>query len=128
MWKVEDFGSGALLFTAATDSLRVGITNWGGAITKIETFDQHGHMDHIAFGHDDCASYQGEKTRFFGCITGRFANRIARGRFALNGKEYTVRMTSLERDVVFYFLFLFFFFSFFQASHQQRSEQLAWWN
>lgn len=88
MFSVSDFGDGSLHFKAETSNIRVGITNFGGAVTFIETKDRSGHWDHVCFGHDDLASYKSDRNRFFGCITGRFANRIAKGRFSLNGKEY----------------------------------------
>ncbi len=88
MWETSDWGSGAFLFTAARDDIIVSITNYGGAITAIQTKDKACHWDHVALGHDSLADYRSQRNRFFGCITGRFCNRIANGLFSLNGVSY----------------------------------------
>lgn len=53
-------------------------TNYGVLVTELHTRDRHGKLGNVVLGFDTLARYlQGHP--FFGCIAGRFANRIARG-------------------------------------------------
>jgi aldose 1-epimerase len=60
---------------------------YGGIITVIRTPDRAGRFDDIVFGFDSLAGYLGESP-YFGAIVGRYANRIARGEFTLDGSTY----------------------------------------
>jgi aldose 1-epimerase len=83
-------GSAVDLYTLTNDNgLEVKITNYGGTIVSLVAPDQHGHLDDIVLGFDTLEAYL-EKSPFFGCITGRFANRIAQAKFTLNGVEYAL--------------------------------------
>ena len=72
-----------------TNSLgfEVSITNYGGAITSLKTPDRNGHFGDIVLGFETLDEYV-HNPRYFGALIGRHANRIARGRFSLNGVEY----------------------------------------
>lgn len=59
----------------------------GGCITAIDTPDRHGHMGDIVLGYRGLKGYDSDNT-YFGAIVGRYANRIAKGTFTLNGKTY----------------------------------------
>jgi aldose 1-epimerase len=65
----------------------VSITNYGGAITSLKTPDRNGRFGDIVLSFETIAEYVGNP-RYFGALIGRHANRIARGRFSLNGVEY----------------------------------------
>jgi len=78
------------LFTLTNDGgTAIGITNYGGIVTSILAPDRAGNLADVVLGFDDLADYAGNRP-FFGCIAGRFANRIARGRFILDGREYSL--------------------------------------
>jgi aldose 1-epimerase len=78
------------LYTLSNESgAKVSITNYGGTVTSIVVPDKNGKMDDVVLGFDSVAEYV-EKSPYFGCITGRYANRIANGKFTLDGKDYTV--------------------------------------
>jgi len=72
-----------------TNSLgfEVSITNYGGAITSLKTPDRHGHFGDIVLGFESLDEYRCNP-RYFGALIGRHANRIAGGRFSLDGVEY----------------------------------------
>lgn len=59
----------------------------GGCITEIDTPDRHGRFDNIVLGHADLKGYN-SNVGYFGAIVGRYANRIAKGTFTLNGTTY----------------------------------------
>jgi len=67
--------------------MQVGIINYGARIVSIVVPDRHGKMADVVLGFDDLQGYLG-KDPFFGATVGRYANRIAKGRFKLDGVEY----------------------------------------
>jgi aldose 1-epimerase len=71
----------------------VQITNFGGIIVSFNVPDKNGKLDSIVLGKDTLAEYEAGHP-FFGCITGRYANRIAKGRFTLEGKEYKLHVNN----------------------------------
>ena len=71
------------------NGMKVKITNYGGIITEIHVPDRDGKFADVVLGHDNLKSYL-DGHPYFGAITGRVANRIAKGKFTLDGKEYTL--------------------------------------
>jgi aldose 1-epimerase len=67
--------------------MRVRILTYGGIIQTIEVPDRRGRTANVALGFDNLTDYV-ERSPYFGCITGRYANRIALGRFTLDGVTY----------------------------------------
>lgn len=65
----------------------VKITNYGGIITELWVPDSEGNLDDVVLGFDTIGDYE-EKSPYFGCIIGRYANRIAKGKFVLDGVIY----------------------------------------
>src|SRR5690606_37958273 len=63
------------------------VLTWGGVVQSIRVPDRHGRIEDVALGFDTLAHYL-ERGRYFGAVIGRFANRIAGGRFTLDGVEY----------------------------------------
>jgi aldose 1-epimerase len=63
------------------------ISNYGGLVTSLRVPDRSGHLGDVVLGYDNLASYIKE-TPYFGALIGRYGNRIARGKFTLDGKEY----------------------------------------
>ncbi len=87
-------GETADLFTLTNATgIEVRITNFGGTVQSIKTPDRSGRLADIVLGFDDFASYLSRRT-FFGAAIGRYGNRIAKGRFALNGAEYTLALNN----------------------------------
>jgi aldose 1-epimerase len=75
------------------NKLEVRVINYGGIITAIKTPDKNGLLEDIVLGYDSLSGYLKE-TPYFGALVGRFANRIAKGKFTLDGKEYTLAQNS----------------------------------
>jgi aldose 1-epimerase len=67
----------------------VAITNLGGHIVSILAPDRAGRTVDVTLGYRDFAGYLGDAS-YFGSIVGRYANRIAKGRFTLDGKTYSL--------------------------------------
>src|SRR3954462_10160742 len=73
--------------------IEVQVTNYGGIITSIKTPDRAGRLADIVLGYDSLAGYLRDSP-YFGAIVGRYANRIARGKFTLDGKTYTLAVNN----------------------------------
>jgi len=87
------------LFTLTNDNLvRIQITNYGAIITSIVTPDRNGKMDNIACGFDKLEDYLSAEYLgsypYFGAICGRCCNRIAEGKFTLDGKNYSLAVNN----------------------------------
>lgn len=66
---------------------RVSVITYGGAITSLWTPDRHGAFGDIVLGFETLEQYT-SNPRYFGALIGRHGNRIAQGRFTLDGVEY----------------------------------------
>ncbi len=66
------------------------ITNYGGIVVSFIAPDKNGEMADVVLGFDSADEYVSKESPYFGCITGRYANRIAKGKFTLDGQEYTL--------------------------------------
>ena len=71
------------------------VTNYGGIVTHLIVPDKSGKMGDVVLGYDNLADYI-KASPYFGCIVGRYGNRIAKGKFKLNGKEYTLAVNNGE--------------------------------
>lgn len=71
------------------NGLKARLITWGATLTELHVPDKNGTLADVVLGFDDLASYL-ENPAYFGCTTGRVANRIAKARFTLNGKEYAL--------------------------------------
>ncbi|HEY7117917.1 MAG TPA: aldose epimerase family protein [Tepidisphaeraceae bacterium] len=65
------------------------IITYGATLTEVWTPDKSGNKADVVLGFDNIKDYQ-DKSPFFGATTGRIANRIAKGKFTIEGKPYQV--------------------------------------
>ncbi len=72
-----------------SSGIEMTVLTYGGVIMSLRTPDRTGAFDDIVLGFDDLKSYI-EKSPYFGSLIGRYGNRIAKGRFTLDGKAYTL--------------------------------------
>jgi aldose 1-epimerase len=94
--KVNDFGKTA----DGTPVKQYTLTNSQGVVVKLisrgatlqewHVPDKNGQKADVVFGFDNIAGYESPANGYFGCTTGRVANRIAKGKFTIDGKEYQV--------------------------------------
>ena len=83
-------GTETTLYTLTnTNGVSVSITNYGGRITSIKVPDKKGVMGDIVLGYDSVAGYVADNS-YQGSLVGRYANRIAKGQFVLDGKPYAL--------------------------------------
>lgn len=81
-------GKAVSLFTCTnSQGLVLGLTDYGARIVSLQVPDRVGKFANVTLGFDSLDKYLAH-TSYMGCTTGRYANRIARGRFTLDGAEY----------------------------------------
>jgi aldose 1-epimerase len=81
-------GKPVKLYTLKNKNLTIAITNYGGRIVSLMVPDKKGKLTDVVLGYDSVKNYQKPKEPFFGALIGRYGNRIARGKFNLDGKNY----------------------------------------
>ena len=87
------------LFTLKNDHGMVAkITNYGGILTELFVPDRYGNFEDVVLGFDNLADYIGDHPHFGGTI-GRFGNRIAKGKFSIDGTEYTLAQNDGENHL-----------------------------
>ena len=69
------------------NGMEVAITNYGGTVVSVKVPDRSGKYADVVLGFDSLDGYLGNEP-YFGAIVGRYGNRIAGGRFPLDGNEY----------------------------------------
>jgi len=72
-----------------TNGLKAKITTYGGIVTSLQVPDRDGNLADIVLGYDTVDEYI-KSNPYFGALIGRYGNRIAKGKFTLDGVEYTL--------------------------------------
>jgi len=72
-----------------TNGMTVRFIAYGGSVVSIEVPDRHGTLRDVVLGYDSLDGYASDR-RYLGALIGRYANRIARGRFTLDGRVHTL--------------------------------------
>jgi aldose 1-epimerase len=82
-------GTGVRIYTLTNrNRVETRITNYGGIIVSLRIPDRNGNLADVVLGFDSLADYLANPGPYFGALIGRYANRIAQGRFHLDGVEY----------------------------------------
>ena len=86
-------GSSVEQFTLSCGDITCKIINYGGIITELHAPDKNGKVGDVVLGFDNLQQYLGSHP-YFGAIVGRYANRIAKGKFTLDGKTYSLAINN----------------------------------
>ena len=78
-----------LYIISNANGMYVSVLDYGGTVKDIYAPDRNGDFANVSLGFSNIKDYE-EKSPYFGCITGRYANRIAKGKFSLNGKKFNL--------------------------------------
>ena len=73
---------------------KVWLTDYGATLVKVIVADRDGKLEDVILGFDSVEGYQSDANQYFGCTTGRVCNRIAKGKFELNGKKYELAVNN----------------------------------
>jgi len=70
----------------------VSITNYGGRVVSLLVPDKNNKLTDVVLGYDSIGAYRKKGEPFFGALIGRYGNRIGKGKFTLDGKEYQLQL------------------------------------
>ena len=88
-FETEVDGKPVSLYTLKNGDLVMQVTNFGGRVVSLWVPDREGNYEDVELGYDNIQSYvDNPGERFLGAVVGPYANRIAGGKFTLDGKEY----------------------------------------
>lgn len=77
------------LYTLRNGNAEVSICSYGGIVTSFKVPDKTGKIGDVVLGFDNLEDYI-KSSPYFGALIGRYGNRIAKGKFTLNGREYSL--------------------------------------
>jgi aldose 1-epimerase len=84
-------GKEVSLYTLSNkNGMKALITNYGGRLVSLYVPDKDGKLVDVVAGFSSVDGYQQSTEPYFGATIGRFGNRIAKGKFSLDGKQYTL--------------------------------------
>ncbi|HEX6963334.1 MAG TPA: aldose epimerase family protein [Lacipirellula sp.] len=86
--KTEDGKEVRIYHIKGNGGVNVRILTRGATLCGVDAPDKDGETADVVFGFDDIKGYESEANQYFGPVVGRYANRIAKGKFTLDGKEY----------------------------------------
>lgn len=81
-----------------TNGVETKITNYGGIVISLKVPDRNGKFDDVVLGFNKAEDYV-KNDPYLGAIIGRYGNRIAKGRFTLNGVEYKLAVNNGENHL-----------------------------
>lgn len=83
-----------LFFLRNSNGYEVAVTNYGGSLVAIMVPDRDGNLANVIQGHDCIDDCINSPEPFLSTLVGRYGNRICRGKFHLNGKEYNLAINN----------------------------------
>lgn len=90
-WEMDVNGKMAKLFTLKnTNNVIVTITNFGGKVVSLNVPDRDGKFEDVVLGYDNIEETV-KGNLYFGALIGRYGNRIAKGKFSIDGNDYTLK-------------------------------------
>jgi len=78
------------IYTLSNADLTVRIMTYGARVVSVEAPDRNGKKADVVLGYSDLAQYESDPGTYFGAIVGRYGNRIAKGKFSIDGHNYQI--------------------------------------
>ena len=91
-WDKDASGAPIEVYTLTSDKAEVKIVTYGARLISIRVPNRDGVMGNVILGHDKLQDYKTAMNQWMGATIGRYANRIDRGQFTLEGKTYQIPM------------------------------------
>jgi aldose 1-epimerase len=82
------------LYFLENNNLKATLTNYGARMVSLLVPDKHGNLIDVNTGFDSIEKYVQAKEQCYGAIVGRYAGRIAHGKFTIDGKEYQLDLNN----------------------------------
>jgi aldose 1-epimerase len=83
-------GKSVEIYTLKSSTVEARVMTFGARLVSVRTPDKTGHVADVILGYENIEGYLADKKTYFGAIVGRYGNRIAGGKFSLDGKTYQV--------------------------------------
>jgi aldose 1-epimerase len=90
VWGNLPDGAPVQIYTLKSAAVSLRVMSFGARVVSIETKDRSGKMGDVVLGYSNLADYVKDNKTYFGVVAGRYANRIAGGKFTLDGKSYQI--------------------------------------
>ena len=90
IWGQTKDGKAVPIYTLKNAQIEVRVTAYGAKLVSVRTPDRSGKMADVVLGYDNLEGYLNDNSTHFGSIVGRFGNRIALGKFSIDGKTYQI--------------------------------------
>jgi aldose 1-epimerase len=90
IWGQTKDGKAVPIYTLKSAQIEVRVTAYGAKLVSVRTPDRSGKMADVVLGYDNLEGYLNDNSTHFGSIVGRFGNRIALGKFSIDGKTYQI--------------------------------------
>jgi aldose 1-epimerase len=97
--KMPDGTPVSMYTMTAEGGVEAKVITYGGILVSLKTPDRKGALGDIVLGHDTLADYRADKGTYFGALVGRYANRIAKAAFTLNGVTYKLAKNDGENSL-----------------------------
>ncbi|GGV40951.1 aldose 1-epimerase [Streptomyces longisporoflavus] len=91
-------GTKVYRWSLANGGTRMKVLSYGGIVQSLELPDRHGRYTNVSLGYDNIEAYVAGTT-FFGALIGRYGNRIAKGRFTLDGKTHQLSVNDGDNSL-----------------------------
>jgi aldose 1-epimerase len=95
---VEENQHGSIFLLRNTAGAETRITNYGGIVMTLQVPDARGQLGDVVLGYDRIEDYK-KASPYFGCLVGRYGNRIAKARFSLDGRTYQLAANNGENSL-----------------------------
>lgn len=87
-------GESVELYTLTNGKVTAKVMTLGATLVELHVPDKDGTVADVILGFDNAAGFESDDNQYFGCTTGRVCNRIAKGKFTVDGKQYSVAVNN----------------------------------
>lgn len=92
--KTKDGEAVEIYSLSSGNGLTAKVMTRGATLVELHVPDKEGDIADVTLGFDDVAGYESDDNAYFGCTAGRVCNRIANGKFSLDGKDYSLAINN----------------------------------
>ncbi len=94
IWGHTADGTAVPIYTLTDGQIEVRVTAYGAHLVSVKAPDRSGKMADVVLGYDSLEGYLNDTKTYLGAIVGRYGNRIAGGKFTLDGKTYQIPLNN----------------------------------
>ncbi|HTW62204.1 MAG TPA: aldose epimerase family protein [Terracidiphilus sp.] len=94
IWGHTADGTAVPIYTLTSGQVEVRVMAWGAKLVSVRTPDRTGKVADIVLGYNSLQDYLNDTKTYFGSVVGRYGNRIAHGKFSLDGKTYQIPLNN----------------------------------